>query len=206
MKEDYTIDNEELFFEQLKATYAAHRRRVDAIAAAEPPARPDYRHATSYRRRMRVAYAVCLAVGLFAAVYWALLIKEMAFNTLSLVACLCIEAIYLMLVAESLFWTVGLARHNPAKSGLTEMSRFYRLAHMRPHYAPTPAYPRNSEGLAQPLHVDFRRCATTSAAAAVALILVACTPRGIDGHSITQDHPDRAASIENVNKIFNPQT
>lgn len=201
MKEDDTIiDNEELFFEQLKATCAAHRRRVDAIAAAEPPAKPDYRHSTPYRRRMRAAYAVCLAISLFAAVYWGLSISELAFNTPSLVVCLCIEAVYLMLVAESLFWTIGLARHTPARSGITEMSRFYRLAHMRPHYAPRAA----SEDTPQSLHVDFRRCTTASAAAAVALILVSCTPRG-DGHTITQDHPGRAATIATVDKIFTPQ-
>ena len=136
--------------------------------------------------------------------------NAIAFTTAALVTSLVIEFIYLLLLAECLYWTVSLLVFDPARVGVLRMSRFIRRSRMRPHSGPFPAGKRKAsmpapthESDASDLfsnHVRFRarQAAAASIAALFALTVVSCSTTGIDGNTINQDNPDRIASIENV--------
>lgn len=167
-----------------------------------------------YRLRMLAVYAVLSVVALAAAVYWGILIPSLAFNAAALVTSLVIEFIYMLLLAECLYWTVSLLVFDPARVGVLRMSRFIRRSHMRPHYGTFPAGKRKasmpapaSESDASDLfsnHVRFRarQAAAACIAALFALTVVSCSTTGIDGNTITQTHPDRAATVRNVAQII----
>jgi hypothetical protein len=167
-----------------------------------------------YRLRMLAVYAVLSVVALASAVYWGILIPSLAFNAAALVTSLVIEFIYLLLLAECLYWTVSLLVFDPARVGVLRMSRFIRRSRMRPHYGTFPAGKRKAsmpaptpESDASDLfsnHVRFRarQAAAASIAALFALTVVSCSTTGIDGNTINQDNPDRIATVENVAQII----
>ena len=158
--------------------------------------------------------AVLSVVALASAVYWGILIPSLAFTTAALVTSLVIEFIYLLLLAECLYWTVSLLVFDPARVGVLRMSRFIRRSRMRPHYGTFPAGKRKAsmpapthESDASDLfsnHVRFRarQAAAASIAALFALTVVSCSTTGIDGNTINQDNPDRIATVENVAQII----
>ena len=49
---------------------------------------------------------------------------------------------------------------------------------------------------------NLKRTATIGIAASFTLVLIACTTTVGDGHNITQDHPDRSASVEKATMII----
>lgn len=167
-----------------------------------------------YRLRMLAVYAVLSVVALASAVYWGILIPSLAFTTAALVTSLVIEFIYMLLLAECLYWTVSLLVFDPARVGVLRMSRFIRRSRMRPHYGTIPAGKRKAsmpaptpESDASDLfsnHVRFRarQAAAASIAALFALTVVSCSTTGIDGNTINQDNPDRIATVENVAQII----
>ena len=167
-----------------------------------------------YRLRMLAVYAVLSVVALASAVYWGILIPSLAFNAAALVTSLVIEFIYLLLLAECLYWTVSLLVFDPARVGVLRMSRFIRRSRMRPHYGTFPTGKRKAsmpaptpESDASDLfsnHVRFRarQAAAASIAALFALTVVSCSTTGIDGNTINQDNPDRIATVENVAQII----
>ena len=167
-----------------------------------------------WRLRVLAVYAVLSVVALASAVYWGILIPSLAFNAAALVTSLVIEFIYLLLLAECLYWTVSLLVFDPARVGVLRMSRFIRRSRMRPHYGTFPAGKRKAsmpaptpESDASDFfsnHVRFRarQAAAASIAALFALTVVSCSTTGIDGNTINQDNPDRIATVENVAQII----
>lgn len=168
-----------------------------------------------YRLRMLAVYAVLSVVALASTVYWGILIPSIAFTTAALVTSLVIEFIYMLLLAECLYWTVSLLVFDPARVGVLRMSRFIRRSHMRPHYdtfpagkrkasmpAPTPDSSTATDLFSDHVRFRARQASAASIAALFALTVVSCSTTGIDGNTINQDNPDRIATIENVAQII----
>lgn len=168
-----------------------------------------------WRLRVLAVYAVLSVVALASTVYWGILIPSLAFNAAALVTSLVVEFIYMLLLAECLYWTVSLLVFDPARVGVLRMSRFIRRSRMRPHYGTFPAGKRKASmpaptpdsSTATDLfsnHVRFRarQAAAASIAALFALTVVSCSTTGIDGNTINQDNPDRIATVENVAQII----
>ena len=204
-------------FADLQSLWDEQSDRIDrALAQSDrvpPPPRKSHPSA-SWRLRVLAVYAVLSVVALASAVYWGILIPSLAFTTAALVTSLVIEFIYLLLLAECLYWTVSLLVFDPARVGVLRMSRFIRRSRMRPHYGTFPAGKRKAsmpapapESDASDLfsnHVRFRarQAAAASIAALFALTVVSCSTTGIDGNTINQDNPDRIATVENVAQII----
>ena len=224
-KENHTIPHpgidvaeEDALFADLQALWDEQSARIDrALAKSDLVASPHPRKphpSAPWRLRMLAVYAVLSLVALAATVYWGILIPSLVFNTASLVTSLVIECIFLTLFAECLYWAVSLHIYDPARVGVLRMSRFIRRSHMRPHYGTCPEGKRRAavrplvaEPRANALAINHVRFCTRQAAAACvaalfALTVVSCSTTGIDGYAITQDHPGRAATIENVAQII----
>lgn len=215
---------EDPVFSDLQSLWDEQSARLDrALAHGAPVSRRQQtrrrramktRPSAPWRLRMLAVYAVLSVVALASAVYWGILIPSLAFNAAALVTSLVVEFIYLLLLAECLYWTVSLLVFDPASVGVLRMSRFIRRSHMRPHYGTFPAGKRKAsmpaptpESDASDLfsnHVRFRarQAAAASIAALFALTVVSCSTTGIDGNTINQDNPDRAATVENVAQII----
>ena len=186
-------------FADLQSLWDEQSARIDrALAQSDrvpPPPRKSHPSAP-WRLRVLAVYAV------------------LAFTTAALVTSLVIEFIYLLLLAECLYWTVSLLVFDPARVGVLRMSRFIPRSRMRPHYGTFPAGKRKAsmpapthESDASDLfsnHVRFRarQAAAASIAALFALTVVSCSTTGIDGNTINQDNPDRIATVENVAQII----
>lgn len=204
-------------FADLQSLWDEQSARIDrALAQSDrvlPPPRKSHPSAP-WRLRVLAVYVVLSVVALASAVYWGILIPSLAFTTAALVTSLVIEFIYMLLLAECLYWTVSLLVFDPARVGVLRMSRFIRRSRMRPHYGTFPAGKRKAsmpaptpESDASDLfsnHVRFRarQAAAASIAALFALTVVSCSTTGIDGNTINQDNPDRIATVENVAQII----
>lgn len=204
-------------FADLQSLWDEQSARIDrALAQSDrvlPPPRKSHPSAP-WRLRVLAVYAVLSVVALASAVYWGILIPSLAFTTAALVTSLVIEFIYLLLLAECLYWTVSLLVFDPARVGVLRISRFIRRSRMRPHYGTFPAGKRKAsmpapthESDASDLfsnHVRFRarQAAAASIAALFALTVVSCSTTGIDGNTINQDNPDRIATVENIAQII----
>ncbi len=204
-------------FADLQSLWDEQSARIDrALAQSDrvpPPPRKSHPSAP-WRLRVLAVYAVLSVVALASTVYWGILIPSLAFTTAALVTSLVIEFIYMLLLAECLYWTVSLLVFDPARVGVLRMSRFIRRSRMRPHYGTFPAGKRKAsmpapthESDASDLfsnHVRFRarQAAAASIAALFALTVVSCSTTGIDGNTINQDNPDRIATVENVAQII----
>ena len=196
--------NVPLTFDELQAIWDDHTRRIDRIDETHPTLVLNYRRSTPFRIQMLVRMAILTILTTACATYWTILIPTLAYSTAALVTCLVIESIYLLIFAESLYWTVFFIVSDPARIGILRMSRILRHAHLRPHYVPRPSVNTpTSHQLVNYVKFCTRRISAISIAAMFALIVVSCTSTGIDGHTITQDHPDRAATIENVSNLIN---
>lgn len=204
-------------FADLQSLWDEQSARIDrALAQSDrvPPLPRKSHPSAPWRLRVLAVYAVLSVVALASAVYWGILIPSLAFTTAALVTSLVIEFIYLLLLAECLYWTVSLLVFDPARVGVLRMSRFIRRSRMRPHYGTFPAGKRKAsmpaptpESDASDLfsnHVRFsaRQAAAASIAALFALTVVSCSTTGIDGNTINQDNPDRIATVENVAQII----
>lgn len=172
-------------FADLQAFWDGQSSRIErALSAASGrpwPAAARRQPAAPGRLRMLAAYAVLSAVALAAAVYWGVLMPTLVFNTASLVTSLVVEAVLLLLLAECLYWAVGLLVHDPARVGVLRMSRFREDDRVR---------------------TCVRQAAAACVAAVLTLTVASCTTTGIDGHAITQDHHGRAAAVEHVEQII----
>ena len=204
-------------FADLQSLWDEQSARIDrALAQSDrvPPLPRKSHPSAPWRLRVLAVYAVLSVVALASAVYWGILIPSLAFTTAALVTSLVIEFIYMLLLAECLYWTVSLLVFDPARVGVLRMSRFIRRSRMRPHYGTFPAGKRKadmpaptSEPSTSDLffnHVRFRarQAAAASIAALFALTVVSCSTTGIDGNTINQDNPDRTATVENVAQII----
>lgn len=205
-------------FADLQSLWDEQSSRIDrAIAQSDRVISPSPKKShpsAPWRLRVLAVYAVLSVVALASAVYWGILIPSLAFTTAALVTSLVIEFIYMLLLAECLYWTVSLLVFDPARVGVLRMSRFIRRSRMRPHYGTLPAGKRKAsmpapapESDASDLfsnHVRFRarQAAAASIAALFALTVVSCSTTGIDGNTINQDNPDRIATVENVAQII----
>lgn len=205
-------------FADLQSLWDEQSARIDrAIAQSDRVISPSPKKphpSAPWRLRVLAVYAVLSVVALASAVYWGIIIPSLAFSTAALVTSLVIEFIYLLLLAECLYWTVSLLVFDPARVGVLRMSRFIRRSRMRPHYGTFPAGKRKasmpapaSESDASDLfsnHVRFRarQAAAASIAALFALTVVSCSTTGIDGNTINQDNPDRIATVEKVAQII----
>lgn len=204
-------------FADLQSLWDEQSARIDrALAQSDrvPPLPRKSHPSAPWRLRVLAVYAVLSVVALASAVYWGILIPSLAFTTAALVTSLVIEFIYMLLLAECLYWTVSLLVFDPARVGVLRMSRFIRRSRMRPHYGTFPAGKRKAsmpalapESDASDLfsnHVRFRarQSAAASIAALFALTVVSCSTTGIDGNTINQDNPDRIATVENVAQII----
>ena len=204
-------------FADLQSLWDEQSARIDrALAQSDrvPPLPRKSHPSAPWRLRVLAVYAVLSVVALASAVYWGILIPSLAFTTAALVTSLVIEFIYMLLLAECLYWTVSLLVFDPARVGVLRMSRFIRRSRMRPHYGTFPAGKRKAsmpaptpESDASDLfsnHVRFRarQAAAASIAALFALTVVSCSTTGIDGNTINQDNPDRTATVENVAQII----
>ena len=171
---------EDDIFADLQSLWDEQSARIDrALAQSDrviPPPKKPYPSAPWHLRVLAV-YAVLSVVALASAVYWGILIPSLAFTTAALVTSLVIEFIYLLLLAECLYWTVSLLVFDPARVGVLRMSRFIRRSRAR-------------------------QAAAACIAALFALTIVACSTTGIDGNTINQGNPDRTATIENVAQII----
>ena len=204
---------EDDIFADLQSLWDEQSARIDrALAQSDrviPPPKKPYPSAPWHLRVLAV-YAVLSVVALASAVYWGILIPSLAFTTAALVTSLVIEFIYLLLLAECLYWTVSLLVFDPARVGVLRMSRFIRRSRMRPHYGTSPAGKRKADMPAPASepdasnHIRFRarQAAAACIAALFALTIVACSTTGIDGNTINQGNPDRTATIENVAQII----
>ena len=204
-------------FADLQSLWDEQSARIDrALAQSDrvPPLPRKPHPSAPWRLRVLAVYAVLSVVALASAVYWGILIPSLAFTTAALVTSLVIEFIYLLLLAECLYWTVSLLVFDPARVGVLRMSCFIRRSRMRPHYGTFPAGKRKAsmpaptpESDASDLfsnHVRFRarQAAAASIAALFALTVVSCSTTGINGNTINQDNPDRIATVENVAQII----
>lgn len=204
-------------FADLQSLWDEQSACIDrALAQSDrvPPLPRKSHPSAPWRLRVLAVYAVLSVVALASAVYWGILIPSLAFTTAALVTSLVIEFIYMLLLAECLYWTVSLLVFDPARVGVLRMSRFIRRSRMRPHYGTFPAGKRKAsmpaptpESDASDLfsnHVRFRprQAAAASIAALFALTVVSCSTTGIDGNTINQDNPDRIATVENVAQII----
>ena len=204
-------------FADLQSLWDEQSARIDrALAQSDrvPPLPRKPHPSAPWRLRVLAVYAVLSVVAFASAVYWGILIPSLAFTTAALVTSLVIECIYLLLLAECLYWTVSLLVFDPARVGVLRMSRFIRRSRMCPHYGTFPAGKRKadmpapaSEPDASDLfsnHIRFRARQAVAAciAALFALTVVFCSTTGIDGNTINQDNPDRIATVENVAQII----
>ena len=204
-------------FADLQSLWDEQSARIDrALAQSDrvPPLPRKPHPSAPWRLRVLAVYAVLSVVAFASAVYWGILIPSLAFTTAALVTSLVIEFIYLLLLAECLYWTVSLLVFDPARVGVLRMSCFIRRSRMRPHYGTFPAGKRKAsmpaptpESDASDLfsnHVRFRarQAAAASIAALFALTVVSCSTTGINGNTINQDNPDRIATVENVAQII----
>lgn len=207
---------DDVFFSKLQTLWDEQNKNIDQLLteANDNVAISKRKHpATPYRVQVLVQYAILSIVSLASTIYWTILIPSLAYTTPALVTCLTIETIYILLLSECLCWTISLLIYDPARVSVLRMSRFIRRSRMHPHYAPEPTHrqhrPSNSvtidfyQKTVEHYQISTRRVRQVSAAciaAVVALTVVSCTKSG-DGHTITQDHPGRIASVENVSEI-----
>ena len=203
-------------FDQLQKTWDEQSHCIDR-ALAESDATTLYSSrihpVIPYRVRVLIDYAILSVVSLASAIYWTILIPSLAYTTPALITCLVIETIYVLLVSECLYWTISLLLYNPACVGTLRMSRFILRSHMRPHYGTWPngkrrtdlhtriSPSRTSDIFFNHIHFCTRQAVAASIAAVFSLIIVSCTASG-DGHTITQNHPDRVSSVRNVTDII----
>ena len=204
-KSEKTTPNDPPNFDELQSIWDDHTRRIDRIDKEHATLALNYHCSMPFRIQMLMRMAVLTILIAACTTYWTILIPTLAYNTAALVTCLVIEFLYLCLLTESLYWTVFSIISDPARMGILRMSRILRHAHLRPNYVPRPA---NSDPTATNQSVsyvknDTRRISAISVAAMFALVVVSRTTTSIDGQTLTQNHTNRAATVENVTNIIN---
>lgn len=182
-RQDDTFDPEaEALFGEIQAAWDNLGSRIDKLLVDRDPivffAEPPRSRITS-RARSLALYLFLTLVTLSCAVYWGTLIPSLAFGATSLVACMAVEALMLLLVAECICNAVSIFSYRPYSNRLLPMSALFGAK----------SYPH--------------RLAVASMAVLLAITLVSCTTTGGDGYYITQNCNDRMAVVEDVTYILN---
>lgn len=175
------------FFDELQARWDEHARRLDNAPLPtlnsrfykRPP-----RRILSLRRHL-----LLFVVALAASIYWALLIPSLAYTAPACAVSLVIEAIYILLAAESLCHLLSLLIYNPARVSLLRMSRHLRRAQS------LAAQEGGSRKVSNPQSPILL-------VAVVALVVASCVTTGGDGYAMACGQHSRAAVVESVNQTI----
>lgn len=219
--DEVSVSEQEIDFSDLQPLFDDHSRRLAAILD-RPEARPtslNFSDARTFRLRMARAWGIlallCIAVTLF----WGIALWHFNYDIYYRLFTLFLELVYILLTVESVVTTLAILRHDPARVSLDRMLHYARRCGMRPLYMPQKksrlaAYiarhrsrrpsPRTLSNTfnSQFIIGNLKRTATIGIAASFTLVLIACTTTVGDGYTITQDHPDRSASVEKATMII----
>lgn len=175
------------FFDELQARWDEHARRLDNAPLPtlnsrfykRPP-----RRILSLRRHL-----LLFVVAVAASIYWAFLIPSLAYTAPACAVSLVIEAIYILLAAESLCHLLSLLIYNPARVSLLRMSRHLRRAQS------LAAQEGGSRKVSNPQSPILL-------VAVVALVVASCVTTGGDGYAMACGQHSRAAVVESVNQTI----
>lgn len=175
------------FFDELQARWDEHARRLDN--APLPTLNSQFykrppRRILSLRRHL-----LLFVVAVAASIYWAFLIPSLAYTAPACAVSLVIEAIYILLAAESLCHLLSLLIYNPARVSLLRMSRHLRRAQS------LAAQEGGSRKVSNPQSPILL-------VAVVALVVASCVTTGGDGYAMACGQHSRAAVVESVNQTI----
>ena len=211
------VSEQEIVFDDLQPLFDDHSRRLDDLLH-RPEARPTFLNisdACSFRIRMVRAWGILALLCLVATISWGIALWHYNYDIYYRLFTLFIEFVYILITVESIATTFAI----PAHVSLDCMLQYARRSGMHPLYMPQKksrltAYivrHRNCRPSPRTLSNTFnsqfiignlKRTATIGIAASFTLVLIACTTTVGDGHNITQDHPDRSASVEKATMII----
>lgn len=215
------VSEQEIVFDDLQPLFDDHSRRLDDLLR-RPEAHPNILNlsdACSFRIRMFYAWGILAILCIVATICWGIALWHYNYDIYYRLFTLFIEFVYILITVESIATTFTILRHDPARVSFDRMLRFTRRSGMHPLYMPQkksrPAAHntrhRNCRPSPRTLSNTFnsqfiignlKRTATIGIAASFTLVLIACTTTVGDGHNITQDHPDRSASVEKATMII----
>lgn len=212
---------QEIVFDDLQPLFDDHSRRLADILDC-PAARPTFLNisdAPTLRFRMVRAWGILAILCLVATICWGIALWHYNYDIYYQLFTLFIEFVYILITVESIATTLTILRHDPAHVSFDRMLRFTRRSGMHPLYMsqkkshpavhiarhrsrrPSPRTLSNTFNY-QFIIGNLKRTATIGIAASFTLVLIACTTTVGDGHNITQDHPDRSASVEKATMII----
>ena len=215
------VSEQEIFFDDLQPLFDDHSRRLDDLLR-RPEAHPNILNlsdACSFRIRMFYAWGILAILCIVATIFWGIALWHFNYDIYYRLFTLFIEFVYILITVESIATTFTILRHDPAHVSFDRMLRFTRRSGMHPLYMsqkksrpsahiarhrnchPSP-HTRSNTFNSQFIIGNLKRTATIGIAASFTLVLIACTTTVGDGHNITQDHPDRSASVEKATMII----
>ena len=178
-----TPEEADRFFEELQAVWDEHRRRVDRIVAEHDElAKVDFQLLEACRRReiaKRTAQTLLLTTIVVAIV---LLFRNPSYDTPLRIAGFIVFCIILFIALRCLQSLLLLLVRRPS---------FWRLF---------PARWAFSRSVTLPL-LSTPQFTSVCLAVCIFVLTVSCTPVG-DGHTITQNIPDRVESVDTVTTIL----
>ena len=182
------------FFDELQARWDEHARRLDNAPLPTLNSQCSMLTPQFYKRPPRRIlslrrHLLLFVVALAASIYWALLIPSLAYTAPACAVSLVIEAIYILLAAESLCHLLSLLIYNPARVSLLRMSRHLRRAQS------LAAQEGGSRKVSTPQSPILL-------VAVVALVVASCVTTGGDGYAMACGQHSRAAVVESVNQTI----
>ena len=215
------VSEQEIFFDDLQPLFDNHSRRLAAILD-RPEARPaslNFSDARTFRLRMARAWGILALLCLVATLFWGIALWHYNYDIYYRLFTLFIEFVYILITVESIATTFAILRHDPAHVSLDSMLQYARRSGMHPLYMPQKKsrlaayivrhrnrrpspHTRSNTFNSQFIIGNLKRTATIGIAASFTLVLIACTTTVGDGYTITQDHPDRSASVEKATMII----
>lgn len=215
------VSEQEIVFDDLQPLFDDNSRRLADILDY-PEARPTFLNisdAPTFRFHMVRAWGVLALLCLVATISWGIALWHYNYDIYYRLFTLFIEFVYILITVESIATTFAILLHDPARISFDRMLRFTRRSGMHPLYMPQkksrPATHNTRHSNCRPsprtlsntfnsqfIIGNLKRTATIGIAASFTLVLIACTTTVGDGHNITQDHPDRSASVEKATMII----
>lgn len=215
------VSEQEIVFDDLQPLFDDNSRRLDDLLR-RPEAHPNILNlsdACSFRIRMFYAWGILAILCIVATISWGIALWHYNYDIYYRFFTLFIEFVYILITVESIATTFAILRHDPAHVSLDCMLQYARRSGMRPLYMPQKKsrpsahiarhrncrpspHTRSNTFNSQFIIGNLKRTATIGIAASFTLVLIACTTTVGDGHNITQDHPDRSASVEKATMII----
>jgi len=206
--QDIESFNDDLLFGELQAAWDASSRRMDqAIEEAAPVVAPtlNIRRSRPYRHRVMAEYLVLFLVGVGICVFTAVTFKDfiadkpLRITGYLLFSIIALSAVYCLIVF------IAFLIHNPSRTGVIKMSRFYKYMHMQPRYAPQMQESESEQlpAIGYRPRITIPQISSISVAAMFALFFVSCSSSIGDGYTMTQDHSGRIEVVDNVTDIIN---